>query len=96
MTTPCTKAECGPELGIPSRVCWDGSTAGPVCERNAKTNVCGYVITQCPPQPTCKLSDCGPEPYGVPNGTCKDGSISGPVCKPTSCGTCGWTIVSCP
>jgi hypothetical protein len=48
---PCTKAECGPELGMPNYLCPDGKTvAGPgPC---ARTNgVCGYTIVSCPPSP---------------------------------------------
>jgi hypothetical protein len=94
-TPVCDKTTCGPEPLIASRVCWDGSTAGPVCELNAKTNTCGWDITVCPPEPVCDANACGPNPYGMPNHTCADGTVAGPVCKANSKGTCGWTIVSC-
>ena len=46
---PCTKAECGPELGMPNYLCPDGKTvAGPgPCTRT--NGVCGYTIISCPP-----------------------------------------------
>jgi hypothetical protein len=99
-TPSCDKTACGPEPLHASQICADGSSTGPFCELNPKTNACGWVFTTCPPPPPppvkCGPDQCGPEPYGVPNYLCKDGSIAGPVCEENAKGTCGWTIVSCP
>jgi hypothetical protein len=43
----CTAQECGPGLGAPTRMCDDGSTAGPECVRD-RTGECGWIITRCP------------------------------------------------
>ena len=43
----CTQEECGPAMGMPSRQCPDGSTAGPVCSRDSETGKCGYHIEEC-------------------------------------------------
>ena len=45
----CTSSECGPAPGAPSHPCWDGTIAGPVCERNDQGQ-CGYHMRSCPPR----------------------------------------------
>jgi hypothetical protein len=43
----CTEKECGLGIKAPTRICEDGSTAGPVCNRDA-VGKCGWSITSCP------------------------------------------------
>lgn len=43
----CTEKECGPGIKAPTRICEDGSTAGPVCGRDA-IGKCGWSVTSCP------------------------------------------------
>jgi hypothetical protein len=55
---PCSETECGPRPRMPNEICWDGSTGGPVCVRNA--GKCEWDIRECPPSKSCKQSsDCG-------------------------------------
>ena len=42
----CSKTDCGPEPGMPSHVCPDGSIAGPVCD--ASSGTCGWHFRDCP------------------------------------------------
>ncbi|MBI3619324.1 hypothetical protein HY213_04820 [Candidatus Peregrinibacteria bacterium] len=43
----CSKGECGPAMGMPNRLCSDGSVGGPSCDRLSDGR-CGWVIHQCP------------------------------------------------
>jgi hypothetical protein len=88
-TDPCTPQECGPEPEYVTKLCWDGKTAGPVCER--VDGVCGWHITTCPPE--CSTAACGPRPSGA-SIACSDGTAAGPVCD-SSAGHCGWHIITC-
>jgi len=89
----CKKTSCGPELGMPSVICWDGSTAGPTgqCISTTADPACHWQITQCPPDP-CTTKECGPEP--LLEVRCADGGIESPVCERTN-GVCGWKIAVC-
>ena len=89
----CTKEECGPEPGVPSQICPDGSVAGPVCERR-KDGTCGYDFRTCPAATTCTPESCGTPPYGAPNYVCPNGKIAGPVCEPSN-GVCAWRFETC-
>lgn len=76
----CTQAECSPAPGAPNYTCPDGSTAGPVCERDP-AGTCGWNFVTCPG--ICQAdADCAQGEQCI-NGTCAAG--------PTSCGgsTCG-------
>jgi hypothetical protein len=66
---PCSQTDCGPAIGMPSKICPDGSTAGPVCQRN-DNGTCGWVRTECPwtsdescggctDTEFCKVDNCG-------------------------------------
>lgn len=44
----CTPSECGPALGLPSRMCPDGSVAGPGPCTRLPSGRCGYPIIDCP------------------------------------------------
>ena len=47
----CQPDDCpGPRPQAPTRTCWDGTTAGPECQRNA-IEECAWVVTMCPPEP---------------------------------------------
>jgi hypothetical protein len=50
----CDAARCGPALGMPNRICADGTTAGPTgrCLANAD-GTCGWEVIDCPPEPGC-------------------------------------------
>ncbi len=91
----CTEDQCGPQLGMPSYECWDGSIGGPTGRCIESDGGCGWEIRDCPAEPACDPGDCGPAP-GMPNWTCDDGSIGGPACVPAADGTCGWAILECP
>ena len=76
------KGACsGPAPGVPSQLCWDGSTAGPTCVASGGT--CGWKITACPPVPpelecgknVCKKGQtcCSGMPFPQP--TCIDGMM---------------------
>jgi hypothetical protein len=53
----CSNAECGPGPKTPTILCPDGSTAGPVCQRNPDGR-CGWIITMCPTPPPCPPIRC--------------------------------------
>ncbi|MBU1897500.1 hypothetical protein KKB55_06985 [Myxococcota bacterium] len=53
----CLPEECGPELGMPNRLCDDGTIAGPVCERD-DAGVCGWMIRECDPTHPCANISC--------------------------------------
>lgn len=69
----------GPAPGIPSQLCWDGTTAGPTCSDVGGS--CGWKITSCPKPPpelecganVCKKGQtcCSGVPFPTP--TCIDG-----------------------
>jgi hypothetical protein len=70
---------CGPELGIKTELCWDGSTAGAECRQKGPT--CEWVITKCPPLPpdacgktVCKKGQTCCEGVPFPTPTCIDGT----------------------
>ena len=72
---------CGPGLGMPSQLCWDGSTAGPTCvEKGGK---CGWEITTCPappPELVCGKNVCSKgqtccEGMPLPQPTCINGTM---------------------
>lgn len=88
----CTKAECGPELGMPSYTCEDGTTGGPTgrCLRDA-AGKCAWEVKDCPK--ACTAADCGPIPDHV---ACPDGTAPPTTCKRKSDGTCAWDIAACP
>jgi hypothetical protein len=103
-TTSCTPDECGPDPGAPSMVCADGTVAGPMCERNTATGVCGWIVTSCPEDPCdpatgmtcveCPADSCGPAPAIA--AICPDGTTADMVCGPSSDTTmCDWRFV-CP
>jgi hypothetical protein len=51
---PCDPVECGPQLGMPNRLCPDGvNFAGPTgrCLRDPSFDVCGWEIASCPDEP---------------------------------------------
>jgi len=48
--TSCDASDCGPAPGAPTIECWDGSTAGPVCDLTDDGS-CGWTIVQCPDAP---------------------------------------------
>jgi hypothetical protein len=84
-TGACAPADCGPAPGVPSRICPDGTVAGPVCERNASGH-CGWIITDCP--------DAGPSTDGgascgglTPGGS--PGCPSGQFCNIPPANLCG-------
>jgi len=57
----CTEEECGPPPLCPAYECPDGSWAGCTgeCERSEETGECGYVVRQCPDDPTvCEYPEC--------------------------------------
>lgn len=83
----CTPVQCGPEPLLPTQICSDGGTAGPVCE--LVDGKCGWHITTCN---DCTLSECGPEP--ALELKCVDGGVSKPVCERVN-GVCGWEIAGC-
>ncbi|HEY5452333.1 MAG TPA: hypothetical protein VIQ54_26435 [Polyangia bacterium] len=92
----CDPSKCGPTLAIPSRICADGSTAGPTdrCLLNAD-GTCGWEIRTCP-------SDC----YGicVPNITrgcradsdCPSGQQCDVVCSGWGCSKGGTPVTNDP
>ena len=82
--TACTKAECGTGPLLPSQMCSDGTTAGPICVRNA-TGTCGWTVTKCPP-PVCPAILCL---RACPNGSRVDanGCQTCDCLEPASCGT---------
>jgi hypothetical protein len=43
----CAPRECGPQPGAPTRMCADGTAAGPVCERT-ETGRCAWIFRECP------------------------------------------------
>jgi hypothetical protein len=99
----CTPADCGPQPGIPTYTCQDGSVGGftgqcvPTPPTSASPAKCQWQIIDCPS--ACTAQECGPEPL-QPNHICPDGkTVAGPTgqCTPDpSTGTCGWVIVQCP
>jgi hypothetical protein len=46
----CEPSECGPQLGMPNRLCSDGSIGGPTgrCLEDPVTRRCGWEIASCP------------------------------------------------
>ncbi len=46
----CAVEECGPPLGMPNRLCPDGSWAGPTgrCLHDPETGSCGWEVLSCP------------------------------------------------
>lgn len=92
----CAPDECGPALGMPIRMCDDGSWGGPTgrCLRSAE-GVCGWEIRECPPSGggTCSPTECGPAPGADPmcpasGGT--TGTSAAVGCERALDGTCGW------
>ena len=93
----CDPLKCGPALGLPNRICADGSTAGPTgrCLLNADGN-CGWEIIDCP------SDGC----YGicVPNiqkgcradSDCPTGQECDVVCSGWGCSTGGTTTGGTP
>ncbi len=88
----CAKDECGVAPGVPSQKCWDGTVAGPVCQRNA-AGTCGWTITKCPTPPACTKNDCGPPP---PVAACGPGYTTNVTCDRQTTDACGWTRTCTP
>ena len=96
----CTNTECGPGPALPTVLCPDGTSAGPVCER-AADGTCGWHVPSC----SCSAdSDCPPGQLCDPNnGTCVVGGgvcgnsvcSSGTVCCNAACGICAPPGVAC-
>jgi hypothetical protein len=86
-------------------ICADGSVAGPMCERDPATGMCGWIFTSCPEDPCdpssgmtcveCPADECGPAPAIAM--ICPDGSTAEMVCSPGSDpgAMCGWHFI-CP
>ena len=59
--TECSTEECGPAPGAPNELCFDGSTAGPVCGADDQGQ-CGWTVVSCPEHP-CNLLECDDETH---------------------------------
>ena len=86
----CAVEECGPPLGMPSRMCDDGSYGGPTgrCLRNPD-GVCGWEVRSCPPSGGACPADACPA-YRHLDPVCADGVTSSATCERALDGTCGW------
>lgn len=86
----CTDAECGPQPGVPTWTCEDGSIGGSTgrCLRSAD-GACGWEIIWC--TPACDQAECGPPPpAGDPSVVCPDGSIPSFECVHDVNDVCAW------
>ena len=101
VNSACTPQDCGPAPGVPSILCADGTTAGPVCERNG-AGTCGWRITTCPgcqADADCPGTQMCNQTVGqcVPAGErCGKNVCGAPdVCCNASCGMCAPPNVGC-
>jgi len=95
----CDASKCGPALGLPNKICPDGSTAGPTnrCLLNADGS-CGWEVRDCPPDPTACYGVC------VPNITagcrvdtdCPSGQMCDVQCSGWGCSVGGTTTGGTP
>jgi len=79
----CKSSDCGPQLGMPNRLCPDGkSTAGPTgrCLRNSNGE-CGWEVTSCP-APNQNES--------LKQNYCTAGQRQGEMCIELYQPVCGW------
>ncbi len=72
-TQTCTRADCGPAMGMPNWRCANGDVGGPVCERRAN-GTCGYVIHNCPRSNVSSAPTISPAPVSSSN-VCPSGQI---------------------
>lgn len=97
----CDAAACGPQLGMPSSTCPDGSTGGPTgrCVEDARGR-CGWEIRECPPVARCASAEgCGEGLVcvDVPGDACAypaDAGCQGACVAPVFCG--GIAAIRCP
>jgi hypothetical protein len=99
----CQTSDCGPSMGLVTKLCPDGTTAGPECQRGADGK-CGWTITTCPEVGPfeacggcangqyCQVSNCG---RNGEKGVCTPAKAD---CSPSSdtyvCGCDGQTYVN--
>ncbi len=87
----CTPDQCGPAPEVPTRVCDDGSTAGPVC-RVRDDGSCGWEVTDCPPVVSCANVLCAPGYHCVET---RDGPTCVPQCADENGQACRCDPVDC-
>lgn len=78
----CAADACGPELGLPTLMCDDGSIGGNTghCLANA-AGTCSWEIRECPPPPECTDADCGPIPPQLPGSPALECRMVGDACQ---------------
>jgi len=90
----CSPSSCGPALGLPAKICEDGSIGGNTgrCIQAPNAPSCEWEIRVCP-EDACAPTDCtGPKPAIA--WKCSDGTVGGPECEQTTQG-CQWVIEMC-
>lgn len=93
----CDEEACGPQLGMPTILCEDGSLGGNTGRcLPLDDGGCGWEIRECPEIEECTDEQCGPMP-GMPAYLCEDGSLGGNTgrCLRDDEGQCGWEIREC-
>jgi hypothetical protein len=80
---PCTDAECGPPPML-EQLCWDGSAAPVVCERD-ENGECGWKVGQCPPTPSDACGGCAEDEYCDVENCGRNGETGTCVVKPDAC-----------
>jgi hypothetical protein len=66
----CQTTDCGPAMGLVTKLCPDGTTAGPLCQRGADGK-CAWAITECPE---------------IKPGDACAGCLDGQYCQVSNCG----------
>lgn len=87
--TVCAATDCGPEPGVSTTICPDGSKGGFTgrCVKAAGSTTCGWEIKSCGGDPACTP----PPPV-----TCADGTVTVSGCGRDSSGDCVCGGTGCP